>query len=71
MINFDLGKLSKSATSITDGVSSLLDVGGHLRGYKTTIDGNREDEKALSNDWLVVGADLSSAMKAFEKESSL
>ena len=54
-----------SSSSFLSGMGSVVDLRGHLYDYNSSDD---PDQLAIAQDWLMVGQDMSDALKKAEKE---
>jgi len=54
-----------SSSSFLTGMGSVVDLRGHLYDYNSSDD---PDQLAIAQDWLMVGQDMSDALKKAEKE---
>jgi hypothetical protein len=56
------------ASSFLIGVGSLLNFSGNYFEYNNSRTTAQADQRALSNDWAMVGQDIRQAMKQVEKD---
>jgi len=54
--------------SFGSGAARVLDLYGTFDAYNSSATDAEADERAIANDWLVVGQDLFSAMDPVESE---
>ena len=60
-----------SDPSILKGAGTVLNVWGNYYTFNYSATPEEADERAIANDWKVVGHDLQSAMGRAEEESAL
>ncbi|MEK7586810.1 MAG: hypothetical protein AAB453_03000 [Patescibacteria group bacterium] len=56
--------------SFWEGMSRVIDLGGTLQEYNTSETEKQADDKAIGDDWQVVGDDLRSSIKNYEQQSA-
>jgi hypothetical protein len=56
--------------SLVEGIARIIDMGGTLQEYNSSLSPGQADALALASDWCVVGADLKQAMATYESEYS-
>ncbi|MBD2326283.1 hypothetical protein H6G21_05305 [Alkalinema sp. FACHB-956] len=52
--------------SFVEGIARLLDIGGTLQEYNSSLTDHQADELALTADWRVIGEDLNNAIDAYK-----
>jgi hypothetical protein len=56
--------------SLVEGIARIIDIGGTLQEYNSSLSPNQADALALASDWCVIGADMKQAMQSYEAEYS-
>jgi len=55
-------------TSLTDGFGSIINVAGNYYVFNYSRLGEEADQKAIENDWGVIGNDILKAVSELKKE---
>ena len=54
-----------ASPSVAEGIGRILDFGGTLTEYNSSLTPQQADAIAISSDWRMVGQDIATAMSAY------
>ncbi|WP_395089874.1 hypothetical protein [Armatimonas sp.] len=59
-----------STPSCIEGLSRILDIGNTFNAYNVSSTPEEADARAIQSDWQVVGTDITSAVRQYQKANS-
>lgn len=55
--------------SFWEGFARTLDIGGHFDSYNESTTSRQADDRALQQDWSIIGIDIQKAIGEYAKEN--